>query len=75
MLVTMMLTKAASHAVRHGGMQGFNAAPRHLDSLASFAYMAVVSSLASAAFSHQHHQPAKKQEAKHSLNAGWLSLR
>ena len=68
-----MLTKAVLLAVRHGKMQTFNAASGHLDSLGSFVYMAVVSSLASAAFSRQHHRPAKKQDAQHNLS--WSSLR
>lgn len=55
-------------------MQSFSAAPGHLESLASFVYMAVVSSLASAAFSRQH-RPAKTQQAKESLNPSWSSLR
>ena len=70
-----MLTKAALLAVRHGKMQSFNAASGHLDTLAFFVYMAVVSSLASAAVSRQHDRRAKKQEGKHSLKPSWWSLR
>ena len=62
-------------AVKHGKLQPFNVEPAHLDSLGSLAYMAIVSSLASAAFSRQTQRRAKKQEAEHRADTSWSSLR
>lgn len=63
-------------AVKHGKMQHFTVEPAHLDSLGSLAYMAIVSSLASAAFSRQCSQRrGKKQEAKRRPDTSWSSLR
>ncbi|KAL3148833.1 hypothetical protein ABBQ32_001711 [Trebouxia sp. C0010 RCD-2024] len=69
-------SEAPTIAVKHGKMQNFNVEPAHLDSLGSLAYMAIVSSLASAAFSRQCSQRrAKKQEAKRRSDTSSSSLR
>lgn len=71
----MMLLCVHVHAVKHGKMQNFNVEPGHLDSLRSLAYMAVVSSLASAAFSRQCQRRSQKHDSEPQVGTSWSSLR